>query len=177
MTDETREEQAARIERLKQERKDELARRFADTTEHLNKEVNYGCDPWRAPKPQEGDAVLFSECGRVLDCDYRSHWFMLVKPQFGQYTLLVHHGAGQERIAVDYNERIVNILGSLNTHQRYLLLHLFFNIHSYATRAASESTARELKNAFAEGRLKKRKVRGQSAYKITVEAKIIREVA
>jgi hypothetical protein len=174
---ETREEQAERIARLKQERKDELARRFENKTEHLNKELNYGCDPWRAPKPQEGDTVLFSECGRILDCDYRSHWFMLVKPEFGRYTLLVHHGGGQERITIDYNKRVVNILETLDTHQRYLMLHLLFNVHKDARREASEETAMELKTAFVEGRLKKRKVRGQSKYKVSVEPQIIRKSA
>jgi hypothetical protein len=157
--------------RLQQARKDELAGRFENKTEHLDPKLNYGAEAWRAPKIKEGDTVLFSECGRVLDCDYRSHWFMLVKPKFGFYTLLVHHGGGEERIVLTTFNHIVGILGTLDTHQRYLLLHLLFSIQREARSNATQETANAFKVAFVEGRLKKRKVRGQSAYKVTVETK------
>jgi len=142
-------------------------------------ERNYGADPWREPKPEEGDTVIFSECGRSLDnTNYQSHWLMLVSQQYGGYSLLVHHGGGQERINLGYlhvfrgiPSRIIQAMGQMDTDTRYLMLYTFYDIHTDTRRSEQAKVTAELKTAFAEGRLKKRKVRGQAAYKVTVEQK------
>ena len=142
---------------------------------------NYGADPWREPKPEEGDTVIFSEHGRSLDkTDYRSHWFMLVSQQFGGYALLVHHGGGHERINLGYlcffrgeYPRIIDAMKMMDTDARYLLLHSFYDIHKDARRAERAKVTDELTRAFIEGRLKKRKIKGQSAYKVRIEPRKI----
>ena len=92
---------------------------------------NYGSEPWREPKPEEGDTVIFSEFGRVLDkTDCRSHWFMMVKVRIGGYNLLVKHGGGQERIELGYlhsyhrtgeTSRIIRAMEDMDTDARYLM--------------------------------------------------------
>ena len=60
---------------------------------------NWGAETWRQPSIKEGDTVLFSEHGRIIgNVDRRSHWFKLVKAQYGPMALLVKHGGGEEPI-------------------------------------------------------------------------------
>jgi|WetSurMetagenome_2_1015567.scaffolds.fasta_scaffold89234_3 hypothetical protein len=137
---------------------------------------NYGADPWREPKADEDDTVIFSEHGRVLDkTDYRSHWLMLVSDPYS-ITLLVKHGGGQERICLGYKsiywKQMVKSLEPMDRDGRYLMLYALYALHTDTRRRASEMATAAMKLAFVEGRLKKRKVRGQSAYKVTVERKI-----
>ena len=140
---------------------------------------NYGSEPWREPTPDEGDTVIFSEFGRSLDnTNYKSHWFMLVSQRFGGYALLVKHGGGQERINLGYlcffrkgHPRIIDAMKVMDTDALYLMLYTFYDIHTDTRRSEQAKVTAELKTAFAEGRLKKRKVRGQAAYKVTVEQK------
>lgn len=140
-------------------------------------ERNYGADPWREPTADPDDTVIFSEFGRVLDhTDYRSHWFVLVKAQFGGYYLLVKHGGGQERINLGYlcffrkgHPRVIDAMKVMDTDDRYLMLHTFYDIHKDSRRAERAKVTHELTQAFVEGRLKKRKIKGQSAYKVRVE--------
>ena len=138
---------------------------------------NYGSEPWREPKPEEGDTVIFSEFGRVLDkTDCRSHWFMMVKMQYGGYALLVKHGGGQERFNLghlhfyrgDYS-RIIRAMEAMDTDARYLMLYTFYDIQKDARRYERDKVTAELTSAFVEGRLKKRKIKGQAAYKVQVE--------
>jgi hypothetical protein len=135
----------------------------------------YETESWREPTTEEGDKVLFSEHGRGLDgTDYRSHWLMLVKQQFGRYALLVKHGGGQERIQLGSlhhyrgRPRIIEALTAMDSDSRYLMLYTFYDIHTQSRRNENARTADTYKRAFVEGRLKKRKVRGQSAYKVEI---------
>ena len=140
---------------------------------------NYGSEPWREPKPEEGDTVIFSEFGRVLDkTDCRSHWFMMVKVRIGGYNLLVKHGGGQERIELGYlhsyhrtgeTSRIIRAMEDMDTDARYLMLYTFFDVAKDARRRERDKVTAELTSAFVEGRLKKRKIKGQGAYKVKVE--------
>ena len=138
---------------------------------------NYGSESWREPAPDEGDTVIFSEFGRSLDnTNYKSHWFMLVSQRFGGYALLVKHGGGQERINLGYlcffhkgHPRIIDTMKVMDTDDRYLMLHTFYDIHTDSRRAERDKVTAELKTAFVEGRLKKRKIKGQAAYKVKVE--------
>jgi len=135
-------------------------------------EKNWGAEEWRQPKEHDGDTVLYSECGRVLDrVDYRSHWFKLVNGQYGGYALLVKHGGGEERVQLGYNKRIAAPFFNMDSDARYLLLYQFLSIYHDAKRAAEDATAKLYRTAFAEDRLKKRKQRGQDAVKVWIEAK------
>lgn len=143
------------------------------------REKNWGAEEWRAPTLDDGDVLLFSECGRVVkagtyghgqdDIDYRSHYFRIVKYGGGAY-LLVKHGGGEERVQLDYSaSRVAQFFKPLDSSERYLLMHLFYNMHVKARREATEKTAADYRKAFAEGRLKKRKVRGSNNVKVWID--------
>jgi hypothetical protein len=139
---------------------------------------NWGDDPRRAPTLQDGDTMLYSECGRVIKnsyghkdgIDYRSHYFTLVKREFGGVDLLVKHGGGEERFQLDYSKaRATQFFEPLDSTQRYLLMHLFYNVNSKAKQRATEETANRYRTAFAKGALKKRKVRGSDNVKVWID--------
>ena len=138
------------------------------------REGNWGAEPWREPKTDEGDTVLYSEHGRILGkVDYRSHWLMMVHAPFDTLTLLVKHGGGQERINLGYKDRyweqMAKALEPMDSNSRYLMLYALYDLYTDTRRRASEMARAELKLAFVEGRLKKRKIKGQAAYKVKVE--------
>lgn len=135
-----------------------------------SRETNWGAEPARAPSLAEGDNLIYSEHGRVLDnvC-YRSHWLCLVRAQFGGYYLLVKHGGGQERFQIAYSKRMVQALENIDSDSRYFLLHSMLKINHDAARNASEATSARYRAAFVNGTLRKRKQRGGNAFKVWIE--------
>ncbi len=134
---------------------------------------NWAADPLRAPSLIEGDSLLHDVCGRILDkTDFRSHYFRVVLARFGGAFLLVKHGGGQERIQIDYNSiRAARLLAQFNSaDELYLMLHMLYSVHSKAYRAAAENTASIYRQAFASGKLKKRKQRGVDGVKVWLES-------
>lgn len=125
-------------------------------------------DPRRAPALQEHDELIYDEHGRVLywteerkpgeGVDCRSHWFRIVR-QYGSYYLLVQHGAGGERIPVGSWGNFRAMFDPLTSDARYSVMHHMLNIHHEAQREARAEVHTAYRTAFAEGRLKKRKVK------------------
>jgi len=138
---------------------------------------NWGAEPWRAPKLAEGDSVLRSEYGRIIDgcssggggIDYRSHWFILVNAKYGGYAILVKHGGGEERISLGYNRRVPKIIEGLASDDAYVLMHDMVKLAGESRRNAAEAEASKYRAAFANGLLKKRKVRGSNSVKVWIE--------
>ena len=127
-------------------------------------------DPNRAPTLADGDVIVFDEPGRIcyrteerkpgsgVDC--RSHWFRIVK-NGGAYALLVHHGGGEERIALGYSYKagpIAEGMALMSSDARYWLMHQMLDLNHDAKRA----TESRYHSAFVNGRLKKRRVSGGS---------------
>ena len=139
----------------------------------METEKNWGAEPFRAPDLSEGDTLIYSECGRVLDntC-YRSHYFRLVRGQYGGYYLLVKHGGGQERTKIAYSNRIIPSLENLDSDARYFIFHTMHRIELEARTLAVENTASKYRAAFVNGKLKKRKLRGQPSVKVWIENRI-----
>lgn len=121
---------------------------------------NWGAEKWREPKIADDETVIFSEHGRVLNktC-FRSHWHTLVKAEFGGYWLLTKHGGGEERFSLGYSFQStwIHAAESMDSDQRYLLLHALYNAYSTGGQEAREATANKYAMAFLEGRLKRRK--------------------
>lgn len=120
--------------------------------------MGYETETWRRPTVQEGDVVVFDEHGRSCNnVDFKSHWLMLVRQQYGGYALLVKHGGGEERIPLGFAHTMTGLLAcdSLTSDQRYVMLYLLFDTHQEATRQAEAKTASAYKVAFVEKRLKK----------------------
>ena len=133
-------------------------------------------DPRRAPTLQDGDELLYCEPGRIVTrasgsgTDCRSHWFRIVK-NGGMYSLLVQHGGGEQRVRLGYEYRNPRaIFDPLPSDARYWLMWILLEVHNAAQRAASAMAAQTYKQAFADGRLKKRKQRGQDAVKVWIES-------
>ncbi len=130
-------------------------------------------NPWREPKAREDENVIRSEHGRIaFNIDYRSHWFVLVQgPSKHQYAIMVKHGGGEERIqmpTVNFKE-IAAVIAALPSDEAYLLMHQLYDIHKDAVREARRQTAKEYREAFVEGRLKKRKLPAQGTVKVWIE--------
>jgi hypothetical protein len=145
--------------------------------DHTNALVNWGAEAWRAPMVGEKETILFDECGRVLNhgdrynVDYRSHYFRLVREQFGGYALYVKHGGGQERLSLSYAKpTLLAGMEGMTSDQRYLLFHTLYVVASDQADAAAQAMAQTYRKAFIEGRLKKRKRPGQESYKVWMES-------
>lgn len=139
-------------------------------------EETWHLDPRRAPTLNDDDTLIFDEHGRILrdvdgrnGTDYRSHWFRLVKPKYGFYMLLVHHGGGEERMTLGWSRRIVAALDNITSDNRYYLLHTFYKVASDARSAGVETATDRYRKAHAEGRLKKRKMPGRDSFKVWIE--------
>lgn len=135
----------------------------------MNEERNWGAEPWRAPSLEEGDSLIFDECGRVLDntC-YRSHYFRMVKNGNLNF-IIVKHGGGQERHQVGYSNRLGQALVKLDSDARYFMLHTLYRAIKDAKHAASMETAREYTQAFVDGRLRKRKLPARHRTRVWIE--------
>jgi len=125
----------------------------------MDTENNWGAEEWRQPTEQAGDTVIFSECGRITHkTDFRSHWFKVVKQEYGPACLLVKHGGGEERLRLDYKaEKLIALWSVFTSDERYMMLHMIFDLIKDATGNAKNETARKYQLAFLEGRMKKRK--------------------
>ncbi len=139
-----------------------------------NHETNWGAEAWREPSIPADAEPVFSECGRVIgNVTYRSHWFRVTREAYqGAYRLYVKHGAGEESFSLGYSstaKTTVDALAGMGSDARYLALHLLYRVHTEARYAQRDETAKLYMTAFVEGRLKKRKVRGQGAYRVEIQ--------
>lgn len=135
---------------------------------------NYGAEAWRAPEIQKGDKIVFSECGRLLPsvggragdmiC-YRSHYFRVVRGQYGGFRLLVKHGGGQEEIPLGGEYRgLIPVLATLDSDSRYIALYALYDVNKEATYKAERATKEEYMTAFLEGRMKSRKCKRETRF-------------
>ena len=103
---------------------------------------------------------------------------MLVEEPYQTLILLVKHGGGQERIRLGYHSRywkqVSQSMQAMDSDKRYLMLYALYDLYKDTKRREQARASAEIKLAFVEGRLKKRKIKGQNAYKVTVERKIER---
>ena len=147
---------------------------------HEQRTSTWQNDPLRAPAVKTDDLIMYDEPGRIIyrtaekkpgdGTDYRSHWYRIIKPRFGPWTLLVRHGGGDERVELGYDyNNFPAIFDPLTSDARYLLMNQLKLTHRAGQDEGRTKTADRYKTAFAEGRLKKRKLPRQQAYKIWIE--------
>ncbi len=141
---------------------------------NINGEAGYSWDGknigTREPDPpslQDGDVLLFDEPGRCGGMDSHCHHYRLVKLG-GFVMLLVRHGGGEERIDVSFPRGFS--IGAMDSNTRYWILNAIYHASSKGRRFGSGATEREYRQAFAEGRLKKRKLPAQGYVKVWIEA-------
>jgi hypothetical protein len=138
---------------------------------------NHGREAWRQPPHGEDEELLFHEPGRILPSvhegvggtDCRSHSFKIVKPRFGNYALIVQHGGGTERVDLGYSRRTVNAFAQMDSDTRFRLMWSILDVQTNAKREAAEATAKAFREAFVQGRLKKRHLPARGTTKVWIE--------
>lgn len=132
-------------------------------------------DAWRAPIVPEGSEIIFDEPGRIANnIDFSSHYFRCTRSgHYGPLVLHVKHGGGEESVKLGYGHTGTEAtLAALDSDARYLMLHQLYSVARDARTAATERTSYAYKVAFAEGRLKKRKLPRQNQTKVWVEGNL-----
>ena len=87
----------------------------------------------------------------------------------GDYTLVVSHGGGVERVNLGYSRRIVNAFNQMDSDSRFRLMWTFLDDYHSARTEAAVDTAKTYREAFVEDRLKKRRLPARNATKVWIE--------
>jgi len=131
---------------------------------------------WRAPSVPEGEVVLYDEPGRVLQqdrwkvCYSAFHYRLTQAGQGGRLMLRVRHGGGEEYTDLGYpNPQNLAAFAALDSDGRFILFHMLRSVHDDGATLAASKTRRVYVQAFTDGRLKKRKVRGQAEVRVWIE--------
>jgi hypothetical protein len=133
---------------------------------------NAGIYPVNPPDLSDGEVLLYDEPGRCGGCDSHAFHYRVTKLH-GSLYLLVRHGAGDERIRLSLYNQQVEVLSGLDSNARYWILNAIFHAQSSARREGEEKQAARYRQAFVDGRLKKRKNRGGTAYKVWIDTKVM----
>jgi len=124
-----------------------------------------------------GETLIFRELGRVLDLKsqggnydvcFRSFSYAVTKCEYNNYTLHSHSGLGPSEVRI--TKEAANILTGLDSDSRFFLCHQMKRLHDDAKQAGYDKARREYQRAFVDGRLKKRKERGQASVKVWIES-------
>lgn len=129
---------------------------------------SFGTYPTMPPTLTEGDTLLFDEPGRCGGIDSHSHHYRVVK-NCG-FFLLFRHGGGEGRIRLS-NPRALNF-EAMDSNTRYWIMNAIFHAQNDARREGLSEASQEYRQAFAEGRLKKRKMPKSSGVKVWIEPKV-----
>lgn len=129
-----------------------------------------GIRPLAPPTLGPDDVLVYDEPGRCGGLDCHSHHFRVVRRR-GRGYLLVRHGGGEEGLEIPVWSALAlqRALYDLDTDGRYWILHAIYSAHADARRAGRDAEAARWRTAAAEKRIKVRKVRGQSAVRVTIE--------
>jgi hypothetical protein len=101
---------------------------------------------------------------------YESYNLSLVTEGCAKVSLLVRHGGGQESIYLRTPGRYLrDLIPTLPAQDAFMLLFTVREAFQAGKQQGINQTADEFKQAFIEGRLKKRKLRGQNRVKIWIE--------
>lgn len=148
----------------------------------INGELGYKWQPTDAPRIRpvdppaldEHDVLLYDEPGRCGGVDAHSHHYRIVK-QFSSMYLMVQHGGGRERIRLHHTKHLMELLASLDTTQRYWLLHTIVYAYSDGKDEGAQKQRAYWQSAALEKRIKTRKMPNSDRVKLWVEPKIITE--
>lgn len=130
-----------------------------------------------APAIPAGEIVLFSEPGRVLDnkaegghtdvC-YQAFHYAVTKAEYGRYVLRSRSGLGDRALPLD--KQTVEGLALLDSDHRFFMLYALRRAYDEGVKHGTRCATLEHQQAFVDGRLKKRKNRGQDSVKVWIEA-------
>lgn len=124
------------------------------------------------PDMEESDTLLHDEPGRCGGLDSHCHHLRLVRRRYDGLTLLVRHGGGDECLTLrDYNATLEKTLAAMDSDSRYWALLAILRTAKERSLLARSEESLCWRTAIAEGRVKRRKLRGQSAYRVTIDAR------
>ena len=137
---------------------------------------------WRAPQILTEQQLIFDEPGRIVrhvkpdgsdgpQVDSTAYYFRVTRGYAGGYRLYVRHGAGDESWFIGHEATTIHVLASLSSDDRFNVLRTMMHTIHEAERTAREQIALTYKQAFVDGRLKKRKTRGQATARVWIETK------
>ena len=124
---------------------------------------NWGVEIGRKPSLPENAAEIFSEPGRIIregksdGCDYRSHWIVVYKREFGEICLKVKHCGGEETFPLGWQaSALIDAFRSLSPDQRYEALYTVYKLARESAAQAARQMCQTYAKAFLEKRLKRR---------------------
>lgn len=139
-------------------------------------------EEWRAPQILTEQQLIFDEPGRIVQhvkpdgsdgpqVDSTAYHFRVTRSSPGGYRLYVRHGAGDESWFIGHEANTIRALTRLDSNDRFHVLRTMMHTIHAAERTAREATAKTYAQAFTDGRLKKRKIRGQATARVWIETK------
>ena len=127
--------------------------------------------PLNAPELREHDNLLYDEPGRCGGLDSHSFHYRLVN-RYGSLFLLVRHGGGDEQFRLTSTATLVATLAAMDSTSRYWLFNALYHAHADGKREGREGESSRWLKAAAENRIRTRKVRGEDAVKVWIEAAV-----
>lgn len=138
-------------------------------------------EEWRAPPVPADHQLIHDEPGRIVRhikpdgadgpmVDSTAYYLRVTRAPYGPYWLRVRHGSGDEAWSLGHEANTVRALAQLASDDRYCVLRTMMHTLHAAERVAQEQSAMSYKQAFVDGRLKKRKTRGQATARVWIEA-------
>jgi hypothetical protein len=124
----------------------------------------------RVNAPETDRNVLYDEPGRCGGQDSHCHHYRVVGAATGVSfpALLVRHGGGDVEVRLSNGKAVLAALAQLDSNGRYWLLNALYHAHADALRLGGATEAARWRQAAAEKRIKVRKVRGQSAVRVSI---------
>ncbi len=117
--------------------------------------------------PSTDFAVIYDEPGRCGGQDSHCHHYRVVGTGHSS-SLLVRHGGGDEEVRLSNGKAVHAALAMLDSNGRYWLLNAIYHAHNSAERAGRTLEATRWRQAAAERRIKVQKVRGQAAFRVSI---------
>jgi hypothetical protein len=143
----------------------------------LNSQCGYG-GASSAPGIKDGETIVFDEEGRCAPqingsggTDFHSHHYRVFKSLCGGHRFAVRHGAGDESFNMYEHTRVVEILASMQSDARFLMLHALFGQRRDGLTIGNDTANSTWTRAAVEKRIRTRKARGQDAVKVWIDAR------
>jgi len=119
------------------------------------------------------DVVFGTPCDHDVSHSADSYKYSLYSYSSGGYAIKMTHGGGTRWLTTIHGSTtalfIRNNIGRFDAFQLWELFHMMFDLYEDGMGNSSRIVSDMYTKAFAEGRLKKRKVREHSEYKIWIE--------
>lgn len=145
--------------------------------DHVKDPENYAWREraWRRPSVPDDETIVIDEPGRLLPCGggrkvcCRSFHFVVSQGPLRALTLRVKHGGGEESWRLGWDsERLLAGFVAMDSDSRFRMLLTLANAHSNSRREGYAAAERHWSAAVEEGRVRRKKIRGQDRYQAVI---------